>query len=121
MLLPNVNAVALVVFGLAAFGRVAAMLNFTAGLANLRAAVRDGGDPASSSPRAASSSRASSTRSSPGWPRRRQPAARPVRILYLEDVRASVTSLDKASGVLRASFAGPGAPAAMRRSRTIRP
>jgi acyl-[acyl-carrier-protein]-phospholipid O-acyltransferase/long-chain-fatty-acid--[acyl-carrier-protein] ligase len=38
LLLPNVNAVAVTFFGLHAFGRVPAMLNYTAGLANLKAA-----------------------------------------------------------------------------------
>jgi acyl-[acyl-carrier-protein]-phospholipid O-acyltransferase / long-chain-fatty-acid--[acyl-carrier-protein] ligase len=39
VLLPNVNGVAVTLFGLAAIGRRAAMLNFTAGVKNLRAAV----------------------------------------------------------------------------------
>jgi len=38
VLLPNVNGVAVTLFGLSAFGRVPAMLNFTVGLANLRSA-----------------------------------------------------------------------------------
>ncbi|WP_309141077.1 acyl-[ACP]--phospholipid O-acyltransferase [Novosphingobium sp. G106] len=38
LLLPNVNGVVVAFFGLQAFGRVAAMLNFTVGLANLRSA-----------------------------------------------------------------------------------
>jgi acyl-[acyl-carrier-protein]-phospholipid O-acyltransferase/long-chain-fatty-acid--[acyl-carrier-protein] ligase len=38
LLLPNVNGVAVAFFGLQAQGRVPAMLNFTAGLANLRSA-----------------------------------------------------------------------------------
>ena len=38
ILLPNVNGLAVALFGLNAFGRVAAMLNFTAGIKNLRAA-----------------------------------------------------------------------------------
>lgn len=39
VLLPNVNAAAVVFFALQAFGRVPAMLNFSAGTANLEAAV----------------------------------------------------------------------------------
>lgn len=39
VLLPNVNAAAVVFFALQAFGRVPAMLNFSAGAANLEAAV----------------------------------------------------------------------------------
>ena len=38
VLLPNVNGVVVAFFGLQAYGRVPAMLNFTAGLANLRSA-----------------------------------------------------------------------------------
>ena len=40
VLLPNVNGLAVTLFGLNAFGRVAAMLNFTAGTKSLRAAVK---------------------------------------------------------------------------------
>jgi acyl-[acyl-carrier-protein]-phospholipid O-acyltransferase / long-chain-fatty-acid--[acyl-carrier-protein] ligase len=99
VLLPNVNAAALVVFGLAAFGRPAAMLNFTAGLANLRSAVQ------TASVRVVVTSRrfveqgkleevvAGLEEAGTG-------------ILYLEDVRTSVTSWDKAVGVLRGLFAG---------------
>ena len=42
---PNVNAVALTLFGFAAFGRVVAMLNFTAGLRQFALRLRDGADP----------------------------------------------------------------------------
>ena len=38
VLLPNVQALAVTLFGLSAFGRVPALLNFTAGVKNLRAA-----------------------------------------------------------------------------------
>jgi len=38
ILLPNVNGVAVTFFGLSAFGRVPAMLNFSAGLMNIKAA-----------------------------------------------------------------------------------
>jgi acyl-[acyl-carrier-protein]-phospholipid O-acyltransferase/long-chain-fatty-acid--[acyl-carrier-protein] ligase len=101
VLLPNVSAVAIVLFGLNAFGRVAALLNFTAGLRNLRSAVRTGrirrivtsrrfieqakldemlaalaaGDPAED--------------------------VSSVEVLYLEDVRASITSFGKAVGLAR--------------------
>ena len=42
VLLPNVNAMVVSLFGLNAFGRVAALLNFTAGSRNLVSAVRTG-------------------------------------------------------------------------------
>jgi acyl-[acyl-carrier-protein]-phospholipid O-acyltransferase/long-chain-fatty-acid--[acyl-carrier-protein] ligase len=43
VLLPNVQGLALVIFGLNAFGRVPALLNFTAGLKNLKAACEIAG------------------------------------------------------------------------------
>ena len=43
VLLPNVQGLAVVLFGLNAFGRVPAMLNFTAGVKNLRAACEMAG------------------------------------------------------------------------------
>lgn len=42
VLLPNVNAMVATLLGLNAFGRVAALLNFTAGSRNLVSAVRTG-------------------------------------------------------------------------------
>jgi acyl-[acyl-carrier-protein]-phospholipid O-acyltransferase/long-chain-fatty-acid--[acyl-carrier-protein] ligase len=41
LMLPNVQGMAVTLFGLSAFGRVPALLNFTAGLKNLTAACRD--------------------------------------------------------------------------------
>ncbi|HUG62995.1 MAG TPA: AMP-binding protein [Methylomirabilota bacterium] len=43
VLLPNVNGVAVTVFALAAYGRVPAMLNFSAGVKNLEAAIEAAG------------------------------------------------------------------------------
>jgi acyl-[acyl-carrier-protein]-phospholipid O-acyltransferase / long-chain-fatty-acid--[acyl-carrier-protein] ligase len=42
LLLPNVNALVVALFGLNAFGRTAALLNFTAGNRNIQSAVRTG-------------------------------------------------------------------------------
>ena len=42
VLLPNVVGLGVVIFGLNAFGRVPAMLNFSAGPKNLRSAIRTG-------------------------------------------------------------------------------
>jgi acyl-[acyl-carrier-protein]-phospholipid O-acyltransferase/long-chain-fatty-acid--[acyl-carrier-protein] ligase len=104
VLLPNVNAVALVIFGLSAYGRVAAMLNFTAGLANLRSAVATGRiRTVVTSRRFVDTGKldevvaglAIGDEGGPG-----------VRIVYLEDVRASVTSLDKAVALVSSWFAG---------------
>ena len=40
LLLPNVNGLVVTLFGLNAYGRIAALLNFTSGVKNLRSAVK---------------------------------------------------------------------------------
>ncbi|MCP8940469.1 AMP-binding protein [Alsobacter sp. SYSU M60028] len=106
VLLPNVNAVAVTLVGLWAHGRVAAMLNFTSGLANLRSAV------ATAEIRTIVTSRRFVEQGKldeivSGLAEADPAAGRPAaRIVYLEDVRQSVTSLDKALGVLATLFAG---------------
>ncbi len=101
VLLPNVNAAAIVVMGLSAHGRVAAMLNFTAGVANLRSAV------ATARVRTVITSRrfveqgklddviAGLERGEDGTPG--------VSVLYLEDLRKAITSVEKLLGVLKAA------------------
>ncbi len=105
VLLPNVNALPATILGLNAHNRVAALLNFTAGPKNLVSAVRT-----AVARRIVTSRRfvetaklepvieaLAATEVAPG---------RPVEIVYLEDVRRSIGTLDKALGVLRAAFAG---------------
>ena len=105
VILPNVNAAAVVVFGLAAFGRVSAMLNFTAGLANLRAAVETAEiTTIVTSRRFVDQGKLDDVVQ--GLSEVQTEAGGGVNVLYLEDVRTSVTSLDKIVGVLRATFAG---------------
>jgi len=105
LLLPNVNAAAVALFGLSAFGRVAGMLNFTAGLKNLRSAVLTAEiETIVTSRRFVESGRLDEVVA--GLAEMTTAAGRPVRILYLEDVRQSVTTLDKITGLLRATFAG---------------
>lgn len=92
VLLPNVQAMAVTLFGLTAFGRVPALLNFTAGVKNLRAA----GELAElktivTSRRFIDQARLDDELKALGEGRR---------IVYLEDVRKQITSLDKALGVL---------------------
>ena len=98
VLLPNVNAAAITLFGLVAHGRIAAMLNFTAGLANLRwALVTAEIGVVVTSRRFIEQGKldevvaglAAGTNGRPG-----------ARILYLEDVRMAVPSWDKLVGVL---------------------
>lgn len=102
--LPNVNAAAVVLMGLSAYGRVAAPLNFTFGVRNLRAAVRAAEiELIVTSRRFVDTARledvlgelSAGVEGVPG-----------PRIMYLEDVRTTVTSLDKLTGVLSSRFAG---------------
>ena len=100
VLLPNVNGLAVTLFGLNAFGRAAAMLNFTAGPRNLASAVK------TAPVRTVVTSRRfvemaklddvvsaiAATETAPGHK---------VRIVHLEDVRTSIGALDKARGVAR--------------------
>jgi acyl-[acyl-carrier-protein]-phospholipid O-acyltransferase/long-chain-fatty-acid--[acyl-carrier-protein] ligase len=100
LLLPNVNGLVVALMGLLAHGRTPAMLNFTAGAGNLRAACelaairtvitsRRFVDSAQLNASVAAIAEANVGGSRP-------------RILYLEDVRGTVTSLDKALGLWRA-------------------
>jgi acyl-[acyl-carrier-protein]-phospholipid O-acyltransferase / long-chain-fatty-acid--[acyl-carrier-protein] ligase len=104
VLLPNVNGLAVTVFGLNAYGRVAAMLNFTAGVRNLRSAVVTGVirtivtsrrfiDTAKLDDLIADLAEIEIT---PG---------RKVEIIYLEDLRKTISGRDKAVGLLRSFYA----------------
>ncbi|HRD78534.1 MAG TPA: AMP-binding protein, partial [Hyphomicrobiaceae bacterium] len=104
VLLPNVAGLAVVLFGLNAYGRVAAMLNFTAGVRNLRSALR------TAEVRTIVTSRRfiatakledvvaalAETETAKGGK---------VRIVYLEDVRKEIGAKDKIGGVIRAAMA----------------
>ena len=92
VLLPNVQGLAVVLFGLSAFGRVPAMLNFTAGATNLRAACEAAGvRTIVTSRRFVEQAKLDEVIAA---------LAKRSRILCLEDVRPTITSLDKARGVL---------------------
>jgi acyl-[acyl-carrier-protein]-phospholipid O-acyltransferase / long-chain-fatty-acid--[acyl-carrier-protein] ligase len=92
VLLPNVQAIAVTLFGLNAFGRVPAFLNFTAGLKNLTAAceVAEIGTIITSR-RFVEQGKLDDIIAALGEGRR---------IIWLEDVRKSLTSFDKARGLL---------------------
>ncbi|MEQ1717494.1 MAG: AMP-binding protein, partial [Hyphomicrobium sp.] len=104
VLLPNVNGLVLTLFGLNAFGRVAAMLNFTAGTKSLKAAVRAAEIKTVITSRrfidtaklddVVSALQAAEMGQGPG-----------VRFIYLEDVRRAITPGDKAMGLVRSWFA----------------
>ncbi len=104
VLLPNVAGLAVTLFALNAFGRVAALLNFTAGARNITSAVKTGiietvvtsrrfVDAAKLEPILHAIER---TEIAPG---------RTPRIVYLEDVRGQIGLLDKALGAARLIYA----------------
>ncbi len=103
VMLPNVNAVAVTLLGLSAYGRVAAMLNFTAGPKNLRSAAETAGlRIVVTSRRFVESAKLDEVVTA--LEETQTTSGERVRMVYLEDVRASVTSLDKVGALLR-SFA----------------
>lgn len=94
LLLPNVQAMAVTLFGLTAFGRVPALLNFTAGVKNLRAAAELAElKTIVTSRRFADQAKLDDELAALGEGGRR--------VIYLEDIRKEITSLDKALGALR--------------------
>ncbi len=110
LLLPTANATALCLLGLSSWGRVPAMLNATAGLANLGAAIT------AAQVRVVVTSRAFVEKARlaavvAGLEER-------VRFVFLEDLRAGISSSRRLRGLLRASLTGaprvrrdPGDPA----------
>src|SRR5919112_3479581 len=92
VLLPNVQAIAVTLFGLNAFGRVPAFLNFTAGIKNLKAAceVAEIGTIVTSR-RFVEQGKLDDVVAALSEGRR---------ILWLEDVRETITSLDKLRGLI---------------------
>ncbi len=104
VLLPNVSALAVVVCGLNAFGRVPAMLNFSAGVKNLRSAIKTGAiGQVLTSRRFIRMSNLEDTVTAlaaievaPG---------RKLAIVYLEDIGKSIGKLAKVRGAIRSKFA----------------
>lgn len=100
VLLPNVNGLAVTLFGLNAFDRVAALMNFTAGSRNLVSAARTARiRTVVTSRRFVETAKLddvvaslAAAEAAPG---------RPIAIVYLEDVRATVGVFDKIVGALR--------------------
>ncbi len=105
LLLPNVAALAFAALGLNAYGRTFAVLNYTAGVRNLASALKTGQirDIVTSRKFVDKANlhdlidQLSSLEVAPG---------RKVCVIYLEDVRASLTSLDKARGAILALAPG---------------
>lgn len=100
LLLPNVNATVASFFALQANGRVPAMLNYTAGLANLRSACRTGGI------RLVVTSRAFVEQGKlEDLVAGLSTDEHPVRIVLLEDVAKGIGTLDKVAAMISARFA----------------
>jgi acyl-[acyl-carrier-protein]-phospholipid O-acyltransferase/long-chain-fatty-acid--[acyl-carrier-protein] ligase len=98
LFLPSVQATAVAFFGLHAFARVPAMLNFTAGPANLKAACEIAAiTTIVTSRKFIDEGKLDDVLDA---------IARGRRVIYLEDVRDSVTSLDKARGAAESLIAG---------------
>lgn len=104
VLLPNVAGLAVTFFALNGFGRVPALLNFTAGQRNIVSAVKTALlHTVVTSRRFVDAAKLEGviaalekTEIAPG---------KPVRIVYLEDTRASIGTFDKALGFARSKFA----------------
>lgn len=102
VLLPNVNGLVVTLFGLNAFGRVVAMLNFTAGLKNLRAALRTAAiRTIVTSRRFISQANLEDVITALEGPGETGLSAQ---VVYLEDVRKSISAGDKVKGYLRSKF-----------------
>ena len=99
VLLPNVNAAAVVFYALQAFGRVPAMLNFSAGPANLEAAV------VTARLRLVISSGEFVAKA------KLEPAVAAIgghaKLLWLEDLRGQVSTWERLRGLLGGLLAGP--------------
>ncbi len=92
VMLPNANATVVTVLGLMSAGRVAAMINFTAGAANILAACQAAELKAIVTSRAfVEKARLDNLIAA---------LAEKVSIVYLEDVRATVTKADKMRGLV---------------------
>lgn len=103
LFLPSVQGAAVTIFGLSARNRVPAMLNFTAGVKNLRAACEIGGiQTIVTSRRFVDQGKLDDIIAAIGGGRQ---------IIYLEDVRKEITTLDKITGVIGSLLArnAPGA------------
>jgi acyl-[acyl-carrier-protein]-phospholipid O-acyltransferase/long-chain-fatty-acid--[acyl-carrier-protein] ligase len=92
VMLPNANGAAVTIFALMSAGRIPAMINFSAGATNVRSACR------AANIKVIVTSRTFVERARLGA--LVQAVESDVRMVYLEDVRASVTSADKIRGLL---------------------
>lgn len=99
VLLPNVNGFMLTLFALNAFGRIAALLNFTAGAKNIRAAVRTAKVKlVITSRRFVAAAKLEDVIQTLTLADGQD---QPARILYLEDLRRDIGLTDKVHGFVR--------------------
>lgn len=102
LMIANSNGGVVAFFGLVAFGRTPAMLNFTAGERNIRAACEAG--------QMKTIVTARRFVSQAGLKELIDDLEKDYRIVYLEDVRESLGGVDKVRGLLDANLAGFIAP-----------
>lgn len=101
VLLPSTNALVVTVLGLNAFGRVAALLNFTAGLKNLRSAIDTGViRTVVTSRRFIETAKLDDVVA--GLAAHEVRPGTKLRIVFLEDVKKRIGIIDKLRGLLRA-------------------
>ena len=104
MLFPSVNGLAVTLMGLNAYGRVAALLNFTAGIKSLRSAVATGRIAmVVTSRRFIETAKLDDVVAALGDTS--TPAGGKVRIVYLEDIRRVIGTREKLAGAARALLA----------------
>ena len=100
VLLPNANGMAVTIFALSAFGRVAALLNFTSGLRNLQSAVKTAPlTTVLTSRRFVELAKLEDVVA--GLAETEVAPGKKLKIVYLEDVRAQISLLDKVRGLIR--------------------
>lgn len=103
LFLPSVQGVAVTLFGLSAYNRVPAMLNFTAGVKNLKAACDVGGiRTIVTSRRFVDQGKLEDVLAA---------VAEGRSLIYLEDIRKQISALDKIKGVLASLMPGSAAGA----------
>lgn len=99
VMMPSVQAIAPILFGLNAYGRIPALLNFTAGIRNLTAACQVASlKLIVTSRRFVEQGKLDDVVAAFEAENRK--------VLYLEDLRREITSFDKLGGVVRSWFAG---------------
>ncbi len=104
VLLPSVNGLVVTIFGLNAYGRVAALLNFTAGVKNLRSAVVTGRiGTIVTSRRFIDNAKLDDVVAA--LIECDAPRGGKVQIVYLEDIRGSLGLKDKIGGVVSSMLA----------------